>query len=304
MKCAILYSQRAGSKTAAKRWEQMSIYLRKKRFAYDEFTSDSFGHIEHLAGVCCSRGYDTIIVVGGDGSLNDALNGVMHAPQVPEGFALGVIPNGIGNEFARFWDMNVGEYQQTIGRIMERRTRKVDVGQCSFVTEDGKTAVRYFLNAMNVGLGARLISMWDEARRYSNSRRWSTMNVAVAQFFERKTFKMKLRIDTEWVEREVMSICIGNTQGYGQTPNAVPYNGYLDVSLITRPKWWQMLEGFYLLRKGQFLNYKNVHPYRAQEIEIVDTGKAPVSIDGKKQTLAEGKPLSITVMPERISFII
>lgn len=62
-----------------------------------------------------------------------------------------------------------------------------------------------------------------------------------------------------------MTVCIGNSTGYGQTPNAVPYNGLLDVSVVYHPEMTQLFEGFYLFVRGKFLNHRSVHPYRTKK---------------------------------------
>ena len=101
-----------------------------------------------------------------------------------------------------------------------------------------------------------------------------------------------------------MSVCIGNTLGYGQTPNAVPYNGMLDMSVITRPKWWQLFEGFWLLGKGRFLNYKNVYPYRARQIMVKDVDKALVSLDGMVLQAKQLAPMRLSIEADALNFIV
>ena len=148
------------------------------------------------------------------------------------------------------------------------------------------------------------MQLTDEAMRFIGSKRLSTVSIAIAQIFERKAFNVEFAIEKESFSQEVMSICIGNCHGYGQTPNAVPYNGLLDMSVITRPKWWQLFEGFWLLGKGHFLNYKNVHPYRTSSIKLVDVGKASISLDGRMlQTKYVGN-IEVGVKKEFIRFII
>ncbi|MBQ3925540.1 MAG: lipid kinase, partial [Bacteroidaceae bacterium] len=108
----------------------------------------------------------------------------------------------------------------------------------------------------------------------------------------------------EDVADKFMSVCIGNCHGYGQTPNSVPYNGLLDVSVITRPEWWQLFEGFWLLGKGRFLNYKNVHPYRARQIHVTEVDKALVSLDGVVLQSKHPTPMRINIQQDALNFIV
>ena len=117
-------------------------------------------------------------------------------------------------------------------------------------------------------------------------------------------YNLSLKIETEEIEGKFMSVCIGNCHGYGQTPNSVPYNGLLDVSLITRPEWWQLFEGFWLLGKGRFLNYKNVHPYRARQIVVKETDKALISLDGLELPVRNVTPLRVEIEKDVLDFIV
>ena len=68
----------------------------------------------------------------------------------------------------------------------------------------------------------------------------------ILMIFQRLEYKMHLKINTDEIKRKVMTVCIGNALGYGQTPNAVPYNGQLDVSVVYHPEMTQLFEGIYL----------------------------------------------------------
>lgn len=114
---------------------------------------------------------------------------------------------------------------------------------------------------------------------------------------------MHLKINSDVVKRSVMTVCIGNSTGYGQTPNAVPYNGLLDVSVVYHPEMTQLLEGFYLFVRGKFLNHKSVHPFRTRKVEVIEARKALVGIDGRLMKSPVGS-FTVTVEQEVINFLI
>lgn len=300
----IIYSAKAGLANSYKRWLAIQAYMEKQCVQYDFVQSEGSGSVERLTKMLCDNHYHTIVIVGNDAALNEALNGIFRAEQLVDDFAFALLPNGIGNDFARFWGITVDDYKKVIDSIISRRTRKIDVGMCTYTDVDNVPHQRYFINCVNIGLGAKLIDVTSKATRLIGSKRLSIIPVAIANIFERKSFDIKLKVDTEEISGQVMSICVGNSLGYGQTPNSVPYNSLLDISIITRPKWWQLLEGFYLLGKGQFLNYKNVHPYRVQRVEILDEGKARISLDGSMLDEQQISPMRIEVIPEALNFII
>ena len=300
----VIYSPHSGWDRSQKRWQLIRQYMEQKGVLFDFVQSESSGSVERLTKMMCDNGYRTIAVVGGDGALNCAVNAIMQSREtLPEDFAFAVIPNGIGNDFSRFWGVSTDDYKRVVDGLIARNLRKVDVGCCTYQDEQIPQR-RYFLNCVNVGLGARLIKTTYDAAYIIGSRRLSIISALINRIFERKQFTMSMKIETEEIEGKYMSMCVGNCLGYGQTPNSVPYNGLLDVSLITRPKWWQLFEGFWLLGKGRFLNYKNVHPYRARQIVVNDVDKALVSLDGIVLHAKAPAPMRVTIERDALNFVV
>ena len=83
----------------------------------------------------------------------------------------------------------------------------------------------------------------------------------------------------------------------------MPYNGLLDVSVVYHPEMTQLFEGFYLFVRGKFLNHRSVHPYRTKKVEVLESKKALVGIDGRLMNTPVG-PFSVTVEQEIINFMI
>ena len=106
-KWGVIYNPKAGTRKVQKRWKEIKAYMDSKGVSYDYVQSEGFGSVERLAGILANNGYRTIVVVGGDGALNDAINGIMLSnAEDKENIAIGIIPNGIGNDFAKYWDMS------------------------------------------------------------------------------------------------------------------------------------------------------------------------------------------------------
>ena len=114
---------------------------------------------------------------------------------------------------------------------------------------------------------------------------------------------MHLKINTDVIKRKVMTVCVGNALGYGQTPNAVPYNGLLDVSIVYHPEMTQLFEGIYLFLRGKFLNHRSVHPYRTKKVEVFAAKRAMVGIDGRLMKTPVNK-FTISIAPDVINFLL
>lgn len=298
----IIYNPKAGTRKVQKRWFKIREYLDERNVAFDYLQSESFKSVERLSCMLANNGYRTIVIVGGDGALNDAINGIMNSTtQDKESIALGIIPNGIGNDYASYWGIDFDDYKKAIDCIINRRLRKVDVGACSYF--DGEKHVcRYFLNAVQIGLGARVVRISDGTFRFWGTRTLSFYASMFLLLFERKLYRMHLRINDEHVRGRIMAVCIGSARGYGLTPNAVPYNGWLDVSVIYRPELMQLFSGMWMLLRGRILNYKILKPYRTKKVLVLRARNAQVSLDGR--ILPKYFPLQVSIVHEAIHFVI
>ena len=288
-----------------KRWEQAERSLLEHGIQYDMVQSENPRGVDRLVRMLISNGYKTIIIYGGDSALNDAVNYLMLLkPEERNCITLGVIPNGVLNDFAHFWGFDESHLEQTIAWLKQKRVRRVDIGCIHYENKKKERCRRYFLNCVNIGMVANIMSMRRRMRHLFISRTISFILSFFLLLFQRMDYLMSLKINTDTIKQRLMTVCIGNAQGYGQTPNAVPYNGLLDVSIVSQPKMLQAMEGMYLLLRDKILNHRSVLPYRTQELSAQIAPHTPVSVDGR---LLNGTPVGtfrISVEKEVINFII
>jgi YegS/Rv2252/BmrU family lipid kinase len=300
-KWGVIYNPKAGTRKAKKRWTEIKEYMDSKGVDYDYLHSEGFGSVERLATIMANNGYRTIVVVGGDGALNDAINGILHSDAADkENIAVGIIPNGIGNDFARYWDIDM-DYKRAVDHIINHRIRRVDVGYCNYY--DGEKHVRrYFINAVNIGFGARIVKVTDSTKRFWGVKFLSYLAAFFLLFFERNIYRMHLKINDEHIRGRIMTVCVGSACGYGQTPSAVPYNGWLDVSVIYRPQLLQTMAGLWMLIQGRILNHKQVRSYRTKKVRVLRARNAAIDLDGR--ILPKHFPIEIGILPEKMTLII
>ena len=125
----ILYCPKRGFRNSRKLWQKVLKALDEHNVKYDFVQSESVDGVTRLVNMLISNGYKKIIIVGGDSALNDAVNCLMNVDkQVRDTISLGVIPNGVINDFARFWGFKENEVQQTVDWLVKHRIRKVDLG--------------------------------------------------------------------------------------------------------------------------------------------------------------------------------
>ncbi len=175
------------------------------------------------------------------------------------------------------------------------------MGYCNFY--DGEKHVRrYFMNAVNIGLGARIVRITDQTKRFWGVKFLSYLAALFLLFFERKLYRTHLKINDEHIRGRIMTVCVGNATGYGQTPSAVPYNGWLDVSVIYRPELLEVIAGLWMLIQGRILNHKMVKSYRTKKVRVLRARNASVDLDGR--ILPKHFPIEIGILSESITLII
>ena len=296
----IIYSPKSGVLRTHKRWEKIRRYLKEQHIEYDFIQSEGRGSEERLGAMLAKNGYNTIIIVGGDGALNRTLQGVLSTgPEIAKSVTFGIIPNGHGNDYAKFWGIDEDDPIEAVDTIIRRRTRQVDVG---ILNENGHT--HYFLNCLNIGLVASIMNIRHKTYRFWGLSSLSYLSSFLIMLFHRMEHKARFIVNHETIDGHFMNICVGNAHAYGLTPNAVPYNGMLDVTTVSHPAISQLVAGMYMLLTGKFLTHRNVRPYRSrQRIRIEEIGRSCVSVDG--QVLNNVKcPMEVNVKQEFVNFII
>ena len=299
----IIYNPKAGSRKTQKKWNEIRSYMESRGVLFDYLQSEGYGSVERLARMLANNGYRTIVIVGGDGAINDAINGIMtSSASDKDQIALGIIPNGIGNDFASYWGLEKDDYKEAVDWIINRRLRKIDVGRVSY-NEGDLRKTRYFINAMYVGLGARFVWISNGTRRFWGMQWLSYLSSMFLLLFERMLYRIDMKINGEHIQDTVMTVCIGSARGYGLTPSAVPYNGWLDVSVVHRPELLQLIKGLWLLVNGRLLNLKVVKPYRTHKVKILRAQNAAISLDGR-QLYNDDSSLDVRILPEALTLII
>lgn len=295
----IIYFPMIGAFRPMRRWKEICEYLAEKEVSYDFFCAGAAADVESQALKYANEGYCTIVVVGGDGALQDALNGIMASERAGE-VALGIIPNGIANDFASYWGLSFSDYRMAIDSVIAGRVRKVDVGCCSY-NADGVKVKRFFLNVLNIGMSANIVELANRKRTLF-AKIVYRVGALIYLLFRRQNFDMRFKLNNQLVDKRFMMLCIGNSTGYGMTPSAVPYNGWLDVSAIKMSPFLGVLKGLQMVLRRRILNFNLVEPYRTSLIEIESVGGAGLGIDGRP--FAPTFPMTVSVEAEKLNLII
>lgn len=264
------------------------------------------GHAIDLARDLAKDGYRDIVTVGGDGTLNEVLNGVMQSGVNPNEMTIAVIPNGTGNDWARYWNVPFDK-NSAVALLKKGISTPVDIGRCTYMT-DGKPGERYFLNIAGMGFEVKVLKQADHIRWMSifKGRRWIYGLAVVYSAIFSKAHEMTFTANEQTVTKHVFSMSVGNGTysggGFKQTPMATPTDGAFDVMLMSRLTFKTAIMGLKYLFKGKLLKHPAVKNFRTEKIIVSKAIKSDIEVDGI--VLHSGCPVTFTILPKAINFIV
>jgi diacylglycerol kinase (ATP) len=259
------------------------------------------GHATGLAREAAGAGVERVIVAGGDGVIHETVNGLLQAGLADDGAtkcALGVIPLGTGNDFAKLLGVWKQPPEVAAARMMRAGTARFDVGKC---------LGEYFDNMMGVGFDAEAV------RQANRIRRLKGLAVYVAAIYRTfLSFKPPLlEVESaEHRERGAMmmlgagiGVCSGG--GFYLTPQADPADGKLDVCLIRKVGLTTFLKSVPKVMKGTHTRLDEVTLFRTSAVTIRSTDGRPLvlQLDGelREPGLTE---VEITIEPARLRVLV
>lgn len=268
------------------------------------FTEHKF-HATELAVTAVKEGYRHIIVVGGDGTLHEVVNGLFIQKEVaPTEVLVAVIGVGTGNDWVRTFGISQ-RYQDAVKAIADGYSFLQDVGVVSYEEAHYRQS-RYFANVAGVGLDAYVVRRIAHLKKKRRTSRWRYLWCTIRSFFKYKTTGMKVWIDDKLVYNNLlMSIAIGvckyNGGGMQQLPDAVADDGMLDLSLIKPVHFWHIMFRFHYLFNGGIYRIGHILQQRGQKIRIESSPEVTVEVDG--EPLGE-TPLEFTVLSKAIRIVV
>jgi diacylglycerol kinase (ATP) len=235
------------------------------------------GDARRLAAEAIADGFDLIAAAGGDGTVNEVLNGLGDAP---DGFArarLGVLPLGTVNVFARELKipLRLDRAWETLRRGNEN---KIDLPRVEF-SASGKIERRYFIQLAGAGLDARAIELVD----WQHKKKVGPLAYIVAGLKALREKKPQIAVRVDGQDSTGELVLVGNGKFYGGPfeifPRADLRDGLLDVCILPRVNWPTLLRcapGFLAQRK---LPESQVRRFRAATFEL--SGEASFELDGE-----------------------
>jgi len=240
-----------------------------------------------------------LIVAGGDGTINDVVNGLGRAG-FPEDVTLGVLPAGTGNDLAA--TLGIPEDPDLAEDvILQNRGRRLDVAR---VRSEG-ISERFFINVATGGLGAEISSVNDEELK----KRWGKLSYLRASLEVAKDFDVReltLYLDGERREVEAVNVAVGNCRytggGWPATPKANPEDGLLDVVIIETLGAGELLGlAPAALAEFDYLDKDGIFFARAKNVYVETQPGLEFTADGE---VIGDEPAEFSVLPRALKVLV
>lgn len=231
-------------------------------------------HAIECARELVEKGYDQILVLGGDGTLSEVINGIMRA-DVPakerKKVRFGLMPRGTGNDWGRFWGLTKN-YKRSLDLFFNGKDQPIDVG-CLTYWRNGIEHHRYFINSVGFGVDPLTCKYAIGLKPYIGSHHVNYLFGLFAALAKMKPIDMQLVCDDkEIVKAPLFTMNIGNGPfsggGIRQNPTADPRDGKFNSMFVEKPTFGQILKAIPRLFNGKLTELPFIHSYEGKDIEL------------------------------------
>jgi YegS/Rv2252/BmrU family lipid kinase len=294
----------AAAGSAGRDWASIETWLPSTGLKYEVALTTGPLEATAMAERAVRESRPVVVAVGGDGTLNEVVNGFFHngAP-IPTTTKLAMLPLGTGGDFRRTLNIPL-DHRAAIQVIASGVPRRLDAGCVSYQAADGSTGVRHFINIADAGLGGEVVH-----RVNNGSKRLGPATFKLASFLALMTWKnkpMNVVVDGVAHDLKAMQIVIANCQYFGggmrMAPTASPTDGVFDVILVGDVGKLETIRGIGTVSRGAHLDEHNRH-YQlmyGKRISVSCEDRVRIDLDGEDPGFL---PALFEIQPSAIEFI-
>jgi YegS/Rv2252/BmrU family lipid kinase len=300
----VIINPKAGDQKGLHDWDKISALLKANDIQFDHRFTDFAHHALSLVPELVTKGYRKFIVVGGDGFLNEVVNGIFSQDKVPTGdIMLGLIPVGTGNDWVRTFHIP-NDYEGAVKVIVKGKTIMHDVGRVYYHWGPQEDS-RYFINICGLGFDAEVAKKVNNDSGYEHTGPLKYQYHIFTSLVTYQTVPVVLKIDGESRIHELFTMTVGicqyNGGGMKQLPYAVPDDGIFDISLIGKISRMKVIRNVKHLYDGSFVNLPEVKTFTGKNITIESNPETWIEVDG--ESLGH-TPFRFEMLPQALKVII
>ena len=248
--------------------------LRKRHQPFAYRVTKYAGHAIELARELVERGYGEILILGGDGTLSEAINGIMRSTLTPEARAkiqVGLMPRGTGNDWGRYWNLTKN-HKESLRRFFEGEGHPIDIG-CVTYWRNNIEHHRYFINSVGFGVDPLCCRKAETLKYYLGSHHVNYVIGLIGAIAQHKSQHMVLTVDGKVAVDDLLcTMNVGNGPfsggGIRQNPGADPTDGVFHSMFVRKPSFKQICKALPNLFNGKLTELPFIYPICGKEIEI------------------------------------
>ncbi|KAF0143128.1 MAG: hypothetical protein FD122_86 [Stygiobacter sp.] len=276
----------------------------EKEFVTDYFITKTSKSAEDFAEKIANSGTDYLIAVGGDGTMHEVINGIMHVPKNQrENLIVGLLPVGSGNDFARTLKLS-GKISYLHKLIVNNNVIDMDIGKIECATLDGKETTVYFNNIAGIGLDAEVAERVNEGHKtYGPNIAYYT--ATVKSFLNYRKKQIKVSSADFYYEGNVLLLSFANAKyfgsGLGIAPHAKVNDGKMALTLAGDVSLFDYLKNVGKLRKCIYLKHPRIVYGETESMNIESIGE-PCYIEADGELVGK-LPLNVSLLHKEIKFL-
>lgn len=272
-------------------------------FDFELVTSDYPQHAISLTIESIKKGYRNLLVAGGDGTLNEIVNGIFLQEAVdPHIIKIGMLPVGTGNDWIKTFGIPF-DYNEALEIIKADKCIYQDVGKISYEinNEDRR---RFFANMAGFGYDAMVAAKANKLKEKGRSGFMVYLYSLIASYLKYHICKTRIVVGEEEINDLVFTASIGigkfNGGGMMQAPFAIPNQGKFQVTVIKKIGLFGIIKNLSGLYTGKFIKDKRVSTYVTNRVIVNGAKSIPAEADG--ETLGNST-FEIELLPAQLQVV-
>lgn len=302
----VIINPNACSRKVEKDWPYIRSLLQKYNIDFHFHFSKYHKHTITLVKNGIEKGFRKIIAIGGDGTINEVVNGIFLQEIVSTTeITLGAITIGTGNDWGRMFNIPTN-YEDSILAISRGQTFEQDAGIVNYHNGQS-TSFRYFINIAGLGFDSIVAGKSNYLKQKGKQNSFSYLSSFFTILLNYKHHKSIIHIDktVKTLNTKLFSMNVGicqyNGRGMRQVPYAIPDDGYFDLTIITKISKLSVINHISKLYKGSHLKLPFVKFFRAKSVFIDSYFPIGLEVDG--ESLGH-TPIEFNIIPKSIKVIV
>ncbi|MEM4170671.1 MAG: diacylglycerol kinase family lipid kinase [Thermoplasmata archaeon] len=291
MKIFFIINPIAGNGKALEEWEKNKIKI-FKNFGEQNYEFTKYpGHAIEISKKISNEDFDLIVSVGGDGTLNEVVNGLVNSNKT-----IVILPFGTGSDFGK--TIGIRNLDDFLIAIKNGKKIKVDIGNVYFTEQSFS---RYFINILEIGFGAEVMNY---VNKHKSLGKYSFILGIISTLSKMKKFDLNIQLNTIKKTFSTIEVIVANGKYFGggmlASPDSKIDDGFLNLHIL---KSFSKLTSVIRLRNlisGEYIKKGYSYDFISNEIFVENSGIL-VEMDGD----VIGKtPIKITILEKKIEFLI